>query len=392
MCALALCGQGCRKPRPAPVSELAVTDATIAGRLLQGFYEVEESWRWTARVSKILLDVPKTEKAIYLELDCNFAQELIDEVREVNLIATVNGMEVGRESYRTAGRRYFTRYVPVRALAQERAEVQIELDQSFHRKTDGRELGMIVVAVGLKEYERTAEYFESRMWTAGEGFKQAYQQTQAQLPTAKLVELRQLFAALPVWKELRFQGVEIRQNPLDLWMIQQILFECRPEYVVETGAGAGGSALYLAHTLRGMGFENARIVTLDRRAANPPAAARPLWSKYVEFRQGEAADARLAADVARRVRGRRTLVLLNSDRADDHLWDQLKLYAPLVSRGSYLVVQNTYPDGLPPESKSAARDAVQRFLEAGGDQEFETDTSREMLVFTANPGGWLKRK
>ncbi|MDP8982944.1 MAG: cephalosporin hydroxylase family protein [Acidobacteriota bacterium] len=79
---------------------------------------------------------------------------------------------------------------------------------------------------------------------------------------------------------MKFQNVPIIKNPLDLWMLQQIAYEVQPDFVVETGTWYGGSALYWAHTLNGMGLEKARVLTVDiQDFTNQGASAHPLWKK-----------------------------------------------------------------------------------------------------------------
>jgi len=51
----------------------------------------------------------------------------------------------------------------------------------------------------------------------------------------------------------KWMGVPCLKTPLDLWIYQEILFEVRPDLVVETGTHMGGSALFLAHMLELLG-------------------------------------------------------------------------------------------------------------------------------------------
>jgi cephalosporin hydroxylase len=304
----------------------------------------------------------------------------------------VNDVEVGRQTYFKDGHYIFTRYVPVRALKPRPARVRFELSRSAKRPGDGRALGLLALSVGLKEYEGTIEDGQTREWLAREGFRKALDQEKVLFPPSKALELKQLFAALPALNTLKFQNLPVSQNPLDLWMIQQIVQETLPEVIVETGTGAGGSALYLAAVLHAMDRKTSKILTVGQTKPNPEAISNSLWSKYVEFRQGDLTDPDLVAELTKRAAGRVTLVLLNSDRSGSRILEQLNLYAPLVSRRGYLVVQHTAPAGLPPESNTSPAEAVRRFLDSGGAKTFEQDTSREMMIFTANSGGWLRRK
>lgn len=73
---------------------------------------------------------------------------------------------------------------------------------------------------------------------------------------------------------------------------------------------------------------------------------------------------------------------------------ELRAYSPLVSRGSYLIVQNTSLDRIPSQSPTGPGPyaAVSRFLQESSGKDFEQDAGRELMVLTRNPGGWLRRK
>ena len=73
---------------------------------------------------------------------------------------------------------------------------------------------------------------------------------------------------------------------------------------------------------------------------------------------------------------------------------ELQLYSPLVSPGSYIVVEDTHFDSVPvyPDFGPVPMAAVNAFLAQGGSDLFEQDVSREAMVMTFNPGGWLRRK
>jgi cephalosporin hydroxylase len=77
-----------------------------------------------------------------------------------------------------------------------------------------------------------------------------------------------------------------------------------------------------------------------------------------------------------------------------HVINELHAYAPMVSRGSYLVVEDTHMDGVPtaPDFGPGPMAAVRRFLEEDAGKAFTQDLTREAYIMTFNPGGWLLRK
>jgi cephalosporin hydroxylase len=373
---------------------MAIGDRGVEGRLLRGFYESTGAWRWTARAFAVSLDPPPSGRDAYLELDFDFPRAVMTEARTITLAARVNGREVGRQTYDSTGRRIFVSRVPVAALDRKPAVVEFELDKSARDRNGGRELGLIALNVGLKELEETTEYNEVQSRIAREGYRKMMDQRHLGIPQAQELELMKLFHETPISMNLWFHNVRVIKNPLDLWMMQQIIYEQRPDFIVETGTWRGGSALYWASLLDGMGLENSRVLTVDLQDLTQEAASHPLWKKYVEFYLGSSTDPAVVSQIARRAKGRKTIVTLDSNHVMLHVLRELRAYSPMVNRGSYLIVEDTHLDGIPthPEEGAGPMAATLRFLREGGSQNFEQDLGREAMVMTFNPGGWLRRK
>jgi cephalosporin hydroxylase len=391
---LVLMGSGCTRHRPpqAPVSEVLLSNDQHKDRILRGVYAGDGLWRWTAPSFAFSLDPPPAPKAAFLELDFTVPQELMEKNPNVTLVAQVNGVEVARQNYRKADRYLLASKVPPEALKKLPAEVAFSVDQSVADPGQGRTLGLIVVSVGLKEYEQTAEFRDVQLAESRKAYDNVLKQRDLQIPVEKQRELMKLFHSLPIWDSLWYQNVRIIKNPLDLWMLQQIAYEIRPDFVIETGTWYGGSALYWANTLNGMGLENARVLTVDIQDLTKGASAHPLWKKYVEFSLGSSTDPAIVSKYAERVKGSRVIVNLDSDHSMHHVLNELRAYAPMVSPGSYIAVEDTHLDGVPthPEQGPGPMAAVLQFLSENHD--FEQDFSREAMVMTSYPGGWLRRK
>jgi cephalosporin hydroxylase len=92
-------------------------------------------------------------------------------------------------------------------------------------------------------------------------------------------------------------------------------------------------------------------------------------------------------------RGKRVMVVLDSVHEKPHVLKELELYATLVSVGNYLIVEDTNSDGVPVFPGSIGPTAaLEEFLPTPEGQLFKQDASREAMVLTFNPGGWLKRE
>src|SRR5262249_25185466 len=248
-------------------------------------------------------------------------------------------------------------------------------------------------SVGLKDYHWTIEYHQTQAWLARQGYQRAVDQRRLALPPEKELELRKLFTALPVWKDLKFQNLPVHQNPLDLWMIQQIIYEVQPDFIVTTGAGSEGFVIYLGQTLDGLKLESARNLNVSLQALTFQFSTHFLVRKYIQFLHEDPKDPATAAAIAAKIKGRKTMVVLDSDHTAEHVLQELRLYGAMVSPASYLILQNTRLDAAPGQPESGTYEALRQFLR--GDEIgklFEPDPSREALIFTLNAGGWLRRK
>ena len=254
-CGILWISPGCNRARTktAAISEIVVGSNAHNDRILRGIYPGGAGWRWTAPVFAFKLDPPPAPKPAYLEMDFNVPGELMEKATAVTLIAKVNGAEVARATYRKPGRNLLACRVPAQLLERRPAEVEFTVDREFTDPATSQVHGIIVVSVGLKEYEQTAEFREAQLAKSRQAYEEVLKQRKLQDPIEKQREIMRLFNDLPIWESMWFQNVRSIKNPLDLWMLQQIAFEVRPDFVIETGTWYGGSALYWAHTLQGMG-------------------------------------------------------------------------------------------------------------------------------------------
>jgi cephalosporin hydroxylase len=188
------------------------------------------------------------------------------------------------------------------------------------------------------------------------------------------------------WKQTFWLGVTVRKCAFDLWTYQEILVETRPDLIVETGTYLGGSALYLASICDLLG--HGKVVTVDISAPG----GRPRHRR-ITYLQGSSTDPDIVDRIARRARrAERLMVVLDSNHSRDHVLRELGVYGPLVTPGCYLVVEDTNVNGHPvlPTHGPGPMEAVQEFLETTND--FEVDRSRENLLLTFNPSGYLRRR
>jgi cephalosporin hydroxylase len=188
------------------------------------------------------------------------------------------------------------------------------------------------------------------------------------------------------WRNTRWLGRRAAKCPLDLWVYQEILFETRPDVVIETGTMDGGSALFLASVLELLGAGRVISVDIEERSGRP-------GHERIRYVTGSSTDPATIDTVrAEVVDGDSALVILDSDHSRNHVLAELRAYSPLVSPGNYLVVEDTNVNGNPvrPDFGPGPMEAVDLFLAESRD--FELDREREKFFMTFNPRGYLRRK
>jgi cephalosporin hydroxylase len=188
------------------------------------------------------------------------------------------------------------------------------------------------------------------------------------------------------WSATTWLGVPVQKLPLDLWIYQEILFETRPELVIETGTASGGSALFFASLFDLLG--HGRVVSIDIKER----PERPTHER-ISYLLGSSVSAEIIEHVREQAKGARSvMVVLDSDHRLEHVLEELRRYSPLVTPGAYLIVEDTNLNGNPvyPEFGPGPAEAVHEFLAETRD--FVVDREREKLLLTFNPGGYLRCK
>ena len=189
------------------------------------------------------------------------------------------------------------------------------------------------------------------------------------------------------WERTWYRGHRIVKYPCDLWIYQNIIEELKPGLIIETGTRFGGSAFWLGDQLNY--HQHGRVVSIDIEEK----AKRPEHER-VDYIVGSSS----APEVGDQVRsmlptdGSPVVAILDSDHSYAHVLDELRLYAPMIPSGSYLIVEDTNVNGRPvyPEFGPGPGEAVDDFLKENSD--FTVDLSREVFYMSMHPGGFLKRR
>lgn len=212
-------------------------------------------------------------------------------------------------------------------------------------------------------------------------------------------------------------GIPIIQIPQDIQALQEIIWQTKPDLIIETGVAWGGSLVFSASMLtllESFGqIDQAEVIGIDidirphnRRALNE----HPL-SRKLTLIEGSS----IAPDIVSQVHQiaqshQRIMLCLDSNHTHDHVLAELEAYAPLVSRGCYCMVGDTVIEDAPADMNAQRpwgkgnnpKTATYEYLRRLNDKprlgidntplKFEIDhTIEDKILLTGSPSGYLKR-
>ncbi len=196
-------------------------------------------------------------------------------------------------------------------------------------------------------------------------------------------------------------GRPIIKFPSDIVATQQIVWDVKPDLIIETGIAHGGSLILSASLLEMIGGPG-RVLGIDidiREHNRKEIEAHPMM-KRIDMIEGSS----VAEDVMARVRAaaakaKCVMVFLDSLHTHDHVLKELELYAPLVSVGSYMVLPDTFIEYFPKGYYAHNRPwdvgnnpmtALRAFLEKNKDFEIDRELCDKLMITEAFDG-YLRR-
>lgn len=212
-----------------------------------------------------------------------------------------------------------------------------------------------------------------------------------------------------------WMGRPIIQYPQDMVAMQEIIWQVRPDMIIETGIAHGGSLIMSASMLAMLDYCEAietgktldpnaarrRVlgIDIDIRSHNRAAIEAHPMAHRIDMIQGSSIAPEIIAQVHDIARGHeRVLVCLDSNHTHEHVLAELEAYAPLTNKGSYCVVFDTIIEDMPADMYpdrpwgpgNSPKTAVWQWLKAH--PEFEIDKSIEnKLLISVAPDGYLKK-
>jgi len=200
-------------------------------------------------------------------------------------------------------------------------------------------------------------------------------------------------------------GRPIIQTPSDILAFQEIVWEVKPDMIIETGIAHGGSLMLSASMLALLEvceeIEEGKVlgIDIDIRKHNRKKIENHPLSKKITMIEGSSIDPEIIQQVHDFAKqGKRILVCLDSNHTHEHVFNELNAYASLVSIGSYCIVFDTLVEDMPSEFSNDRpwdkgnnpKTAVWEFMKKNDSFVIDKNIEHKTLV-TVAPDGYLKR-
>ena len=210
-----------------------------------------------------------------------------------------------------------------------------------------------------------------------------------------------------------WMGRPIIQFPQDIVAMQEIIWETKPDLIIETGIARGGSLIFYASLLELLNIsvekKERQVVGVDIeiRNHNRVEIEKHPMSKIITMIEGSSIDDDIVKELDEIVKNYdRVLVVLDSNHTGDHVLAECQKYSKFVTQGSYLVVMDTVTQMLFDRIEKSGQEVpehlrrpwnrdnnvmtgLKKFMKENDC--FEYDTRYDKLLISCNTGGYLKR-
>lgn len=180
-------------------------------------------------------------------------------------------------------------------------------------------------------------------------------------------------------------GIKTLKCPLDCWIYQEIIYKVKPDIIIESGTFNGGSALYLAGLCDLLNKGKIITIDIDSNKGKPK-------HKRIKYLVGMSTSTTIVNTIKKLIKPTdKVLVILDSDHSYDNVITELRIYNEFVTKGSYVIVEDTNINGHPVRSEfgPGPMEAVKKFMKET--DKFKIDREQEKFFVTFNPSGYLQR-
>jgi len=197
-----------------------------------------------------------------------------------------------------------------------------------------------------------------------------------------------------IWEKNTWLGESCWKLPMDAFVIAELIFKLEPDFVIETGTGKGGSALFYASIMELMGHGEVITCDITRKHDLDNHPLRKITER-ISFFEGDSVSEWTLGQIKELVGGtKENIVILDSWHGCNHVLKEMGAYEAFVGNNYYMIVEDTHAGnpGHPVKwnhDDGGSYEAVKFFLENNDD--FVVDHDCEKHIMTFNQSGYLRR-
>lgn len=198
-----------------------------------------------------------------------------------------------------------------------------------------------------------------------------------------------------------WMGRPIIKYPQDIAIMQELIWDIKPDLIIETGIAHGGSIIFSSSMMELLGNGGKVIaVDIDIRKHNRDEIEKHPMMKNITMLEGSSVDEKIVQQIADYAKNfKKVMVVLDSNHSHEHVYRELELYTPLVSLDSYILLPDTFVEFFPKgyvtnrpwDVGNNPYTAMEAFLKTTDQFVKDESITNKLLITEAFGGGYLKR-
>lgn len=200
-------------------------------------------------------------------------------------------------------------------------------------------------------------------------------------------------------------GLPIIQDPQDICYLQEIIWETKPDIIIECGIARGGSLILYASIAKSYSTKkkNTKIIGIDIKINKKNynrIKSHPL-GKYIKLIEQTSDSPELFKKIKKITKNKNVLVILDSNHTEKHVLSELNLFSKLLKKKNYIFVMDTgiqfanfksFKNKRPWSINNNPYSAVKKFMKTEQGKKFRIEHKYEKrFILTSSPSGLLKR-
>lgn len=198
-----------------------------------------------------------------------------------------------------------------------------------------------------------------------------------------------------------WMGRPIIKYPQDIVIMQELIWDVKPDLIIETGIAHGGSIIFSSSMMELLGNGGKVIaVDIDIRKHNRDEIEKHPMMKNITMLEGSSVDEKIVQQIADYAKNfKKVMVVLDSNHSHEHVYRELELYTPLVSLDSYILLPDTFVEFFPKgyvtnrpwDVGNNPYTAMEAYLKTTDQFVKDESITNKLLITEAFGGGYLKR-